>query len=58
MVIENEINSNIFNPFYPPLNPSPPTLACIGAKSVGMGDAYVNAVDDVTAVYWNPATLV
>jgi hypothetical protein len=35
-----------------------PTLACIGAEAAGMGDAYVSAVDDVTAVYWNPAALV
>jgi hypothetical protein len=35
-----------------------PTFACIGAEAGGMGDAYVSVVDDVTAVYWNPAALV
>ena len=34
------------------------TFACIGAEAAGMGDVYVSAVDDVTAVYWNPAALV
>ncbi len=26
-----------------------------GAKSIGMGEAYVSVADDVTALYWNPA---
>lgn len=27
----------------------------VGARSIGMGEAYVAAVDEVSALYWNPA---
>lgn len=27
----------------------------VGARSIGMGEAYVAAVNDVSALYWNPA---
>lgn len=27
----------------------------VGARSIGMGEAYVSAVDEVSALYWNPA---
>ncbi len=30
----------------------------VGARSIGMGSAYVASADDVTAAYWNPAGLV
>jgi hypothetical protein len=30
----------------------------IGARSIGMGNAFVATADDVTAAYWNPAGLV
>jgi hypothetical protein len=29
----------------------------VGARSIGMGSAYVASADDVTAAYWNPAGL-
>ncbi len=29
----------------------------IGARATGMGGAYVAAVDDPLAIYWNPAGL-
>jgi hypothetical protein len=54
-VIENESNYDIFSPFLFLLILPSTTFACIGAEAAGMGDAYVSAVDDVTAVYWNPA---
>lgn len=30
----------------------------VGARSIGMGRAFIAAADDVTAAYWNPAGLV
>lgn len=30
----------------------------VGAQAIGMGKAFVAAVDDTTAIYWNPAGLV
>lgn len=35
-----------------------PLLLGAGARSLGMGSAYVAVSDDATAVYWNPAGLV
>jgi len=33
------------------------TALGIGARAIGMGDAFVAVADDVTALYWNPAGL-
>ncbi len=32
-------------------------LACVGARPLSMGGAFVGVADDVNAVYWNPAAL-
>lgn len=29
--------------------------ACVGARALGMGGAFIGVADDITAVYWNPA---
>ena len=29
-----------------------------GARSVGMGSAYVSVADDASSIYWNPAGIV
>ncbi|MCK8827729.1 hypothetical protein MWH25_08225 [Natroniella acetigena] len=33
------------------------TYACVGARPLGMGGAFVSVADDVNAIYWNPAGL-
>lgn len=33
------------------------TFACVGARPLSMGGAFVAVADDVNAVYWNPAGL-
>jgi len=33
-------------------------LACVGARPLAMGGAFVGVADDVNATYWNPAGLV
>lgn len=30
----------------------------VGAKGMGMGDAFIGASDDVSSIYWNPAGLI
>jgi len=37
---------------------SVPASACVGARALGMGGAFVGLADDVSATYWNPAALV
>ncbi len=34
-----------------------PTLACVGARPLAMGGAFIAIADDANAVYWNPAGL-
>lgn len=34
-----------------------PTLACLGARPLAMGGAFIAVADDVHATYWNPAAL-
>jgi hypothetical protein len=53
-VIENKDNHDIFNLllFFCSYSPK---LACIRAEAASVGNAYVSAVDDLTAVYWNTA---
>ncbi|MEJ6951331.1 PorV/PorQ family protein [Natronospora cellulosivora (SeqCode)] len=31
--------------------------ACVGARPLGMGGAFISVADDVNAIYWNPAGL-
>lgn len=34
-----------------------PVFACVGARPLGMGGAFVAVADDINSVYWNPAGL-
>lgn len=34
-----------------------PSLACVGARPLGMGGAFVAVADSIETVYWNPAGL-
>ena len=34
------------------------SYACVGARPLGMGGAFISIADDVNAIYWNPAGLV
>lgn len=34
------------------------TVACVGARPLAMGGAFIGVADDINAVYWNPAGLV
>ncbi|MBA2132435.1 PorV/PorQ family protein [Capillibacterium thermochitinicola] len=34
------------------------TMACVGARPLAMGGAFIGVADDINAVYWNPAGLV
>ena len=36
---------------------SSPILACVGARPLGMGGAFIGLADDADATYWNPAAL-
>jgi hypothetical protein len=36
---------------------SAPAPACVGARALGMGGAFVAVADDTSATYWNPAAL-
>lgn len=36
---------------------SSPTLACVGARPLGMGGAFIALADDINSIYWNPAGL-
>lgn len=33
------------------------SYACVGARPLGMGGAFISIADDVNAIYWNPAGL-
>lgn len=35
-----------------------PAAACVGARQLAMGGAFIAVADDASAVYWNPAGLV
>jgi hypothetical protein len=37
---------------------APPADACVGARALAMGGAFVGLADDVSATYWNPAGLI